>query len=491
MVCNVGNLIAVVGMCQTDILLLRACMMGASTCGIVFNLMQPKPLWVPASWGLFFITGHCMMIGLLLRERSAVFLSSDELDAYEEGFQRHGFTPRQFKKLLDASRWERHPPKTKLAEEGRPMESVYYFHRGSAQVLVHDQVVGEVSSKARFLGKLYFGPTAAVEEAEKTSASQKEGSSTGMKRGWNVTAITTQQCEVLRWNIEELKQIMEDPNIQAAAALASIADLSSKLSGHWKTVEDATNLEAYRAMLKGVLADGQVATLERRELKRFRETRGITWATHVELLYEVGWTEGEYEDGSRQVNSLPACEEDASLHSGALGLAKRVVDSIALGSPNWRSRPAASPQCAATPDALALSGTSSKASSSCESTKLKELAQTSFHEHVIRSEKDVLVAFVAYYCPPCKALEEDLQKLCEVLDAKGCSNVAVYKMDKAQSNIPHSVASQIKSVPSVWLFRNGSKEAPIWYESQGPENRTVQHFLDFLERQGVCPVRAQ
>ena len=44
--------------------------------------LQPKPLWVPAAWGLFFVTGHCVMIGLILRERSCISMSEAELDAY-------------------------------------------------------------------------------------------------------------------------------------------------------------------------------------------------------------------------------------------------------------------------------------------------------------------------------------------------------------------------------------------------------------------------
>jgi len=53
-----------------DMLYLRSLMIGASTCGIVFNLLQPKPLFVPAGWGVFFIVGHAVQIYILLQASS-------------------------------------------------------------------------------------------------------------------------------------------------------------------------------------------------------------------------------------------------------------------------------------------------------------------------------------------------------------------------------------------------------------------------------------
>ena len=63
-------------------------MVMASTCGVAFNLLQPKPLWAPAGWAVFFIgtispiltltlpsliliptVGHAVQISILLNEK--------------------------------------------------------------------------------------------------------------------------------------------------------------------------------------------------------------------------------------------------------------------------------------------------------------------------------------------------------------------------------------------------------------------------------------
>ena len=57
-----GNFLAVCAMGTADMLTLRGFMAGASLCGIVFNLVQPKPLFAPAAWGCFFVCGHTVQV---------------------------------------------------------------------------------------------------------------------------------------------------------------------------------------------------------------------------------------------------------------------------------------------------------------------------------------------------------------------------------------------------------------------------------------------
>jgi hypothetical protein len=73
--CNVGNGFAVIALVQQDMLVLRSCMVCASACGITFNLLQPKPLYTPAGWGLFFVCGHLIMIALIIRDRLELIMS--------------------------------------------------------------------------------------------------------------------------------------------------------------------------------------------------------------------------------------------------------------------------------------------------------------------------------------------------------------------------------------------------------------------------------
>jgi hypothetical protein len=95
-----GNLLAVAAMGSDDMLSLRTFMIGASASGIMYNLLQPKPLFAPACWGIFFIAGHSVQIARLLLERQPVAMSREQHDLYAEHFLPYGFTPRTFLDLL-------------------------------------------------------------------------------------------------------------------------------------------------------------------------------------------------------------------------------------------------------------------------------------------------------------------------------------------------------------------------------------------------------
>ncbi len=92
---------------------LRMFMIGASCCGISYNLLQPKPLLAPAAWGTFFVVGHAVQIYRLLRAKALVSLSPEDHHLYEHAFLRYGFSPRQFLELLAAV------PPNRIKENGR------------------------------------------------------------------------------------------------------------------------------------------------------------------------------------------------------------------------------------------------------------------------------------------------------------------------------------------------------------------------------------
>lgn len=291
--CHIGNGCAVVALGQQDMLNLRACMVAASSCGIAFNLLQPKPLWVPAAWGLFFVTGHCVMIGLILRDRQAVSMSEAELDAYEETYHKHGFTPRQFKRLVEVGEWQHVPPGQRITEQGTSMAHVFYVHRGSCLAEVRGeqhndaQTIGEVGDVgSRFIGTLsppHVGREAAT---------------------WPVSVIAKTPCELLRWPAETVDALLaDDPRMEAAAASTAIQDLSRKLrhAAASTVAEHARGtLEAYAAMLATAVADGRLDGSEKRLLRQYRQSHALSDADHAAALARLGWSVQEYDDGVQQ-----------------------------------------------------------------------------------------------------------------------------------------------------------------------------------------------
>jgi hypothetical protein len=88
-------------MTSSDMLPLRCFMVGASSCGILYNLLQPKPLIPPAAWGIFFIAGHGLQITRLLLARQHITMDDREHELYERAFMPFGFSPRAFTQLLE------------------------------------------------------------------------------------------------------------------------------------------------------------------------------------------------------------------------------------------------------------------------------------------------------------------------------------------------------------------------------------------------------
>ena len=78
----------------------------SSLVSVGYNGLMPKPLkthqLTSIAWSCAFAALHLVNFALLLRETRGLKLSEEEEDIYEHGFQVHGVTPRQFRKLLDS-----------------------------------------------------------------------------------------------------------------------------------------------------------------------------------------------------------------------------------------------------------------------------------------------------------------------------------------------------------------------------------------------------
>eukprot|EP00965_Chrysotila_dentata_P090686 2993663-Pleurochrysis_carterae.AAC.1 len=169
--------------------------------------------------------------------------------AYEETFHQHGFTPRQFKRLVEAGKWEHHAPGevarlkavfgqggdasclrardvrslgsfkprgaltagSELVKQGESARFVYYVHRGGARVETHGEEFGSVGEGSRFIGSMH-----------------DVGS-----RTWPFSVTVTEPCVVLKWPMRQLRDMVrKDPKMLAAADSTAIQDLSRKLALH-------------------------------------------------------------------------------------------------------------------------------------------------------------------------------------------------------------------------------------------------------------------
>ena len=130
---HAGNLLAIGAMFSPDMLYLRSFMIGASGCGIVFNLLQPSPLTAPALWGAFFICGHSVQIARLLHQPNVVMSERDH-ELYEHAFLPYGFSPRTFQTLMEEGDvvWATYEDGATICLEGSPVEYVQIILSGGA-----------------------------------------------------------------------------------------------------------------------------------------------------------------------------------------------------------------------------------------------------------------------------------------------------------------------------------------------------------------------
>lgn len=92
--------------------------------------------------------------------------------------------------------------------------------------------------------------------------------------------------------------------------------------------------------------------------------------------------------------------------------------------------------------------------------------------NIINSEKPVLVDFFAEWCGPCKTMAPILKDVKTQLQ----ENATIIKID-VDKNPEVSAAYQIRSVPTLIMFKNGK---PVWKQSGVvPTQELIKLFNQF------------
>jgi hypothetical protein len=137
---------------MTEPLLMRSFLVGGSSSFVVYALVQPQKLWVPALWEGTFASIHAYMIYNILRQ-DKVALTKDELRLYGMVFQRHDLEVEEFQALLKIGEWKTLKDREELTRAGERVEKVSVVVRGNVVAHARDgdvalgegKYVGEVS----------------------------------------------------------------------------------------------------------------------------------------------------------------------------------------------------------------------------------------------------------------------------------------------------------------------------------------------------------
>eukprot|EP00897_Mesotaenium_endlicherianum_P004299 jgi/Mesen1/3898/ME000208S02908 len=245
-----------------------------SCCGVLFNLLQPTPLKIPAIWG-------CVFISLNMFQ---VHFKDEEAEVYEAVFQRHGVTPHQFEKLMRhaGAQWRDLPAGHMVLKEGDFVDTVSVVVSGRGEVWREGEVVGEVKK-----GNL-VGETSLLAKAHQTGH----------------TVVTSEPTRIVCWPRLKLGQVLtEDKSLLLSAAQMINSDLSVKLANSAHLSSRTAILQTYEEVLHGICADGVIQPAEKRALREYRTRHHITQAQHLEALSKCGWSPVEFEDGMMLRNS--------------------------------------------------------------------------------------------------------------------------------------------------------------------------------------------
>lgn len=99
----------------------------------------------------------------------------------------------------------------------------------------------------------------------------------------------------------------------------------------------------------------------------------------------------------------------------------------------------------------------------------------SYEEVVMNNDQDVIVLYYSPTCTHCRAMAPSFDDFGDLLKPYA-DRITVAKID-APSN---DVWPRVGSLPTIKLFKSGSKNKPITYEG----NRTVHDFVKFVKDNG-------
>ncbi|GAB5369741.1 hypothetical protein AAMO2058_001431700 [Amorphochlora amoebiformis] len=273
-----GNALILLAINQTDMLYLRGFTVCATVCGIAFNLLQPKPLYAPAGWGVFFIMCHAYQISILARERRKITLLPDQEEVYEKAFMPFGFTPRQFLDIIETtgSRCGVFIEGEDIQSRGNPMDELHYVLKGNVAIINrHGDEISRVSpGKGAWLGEFY-APTLPKDYWEKAHP---------LPITFKCMSDTCRTMAVCR---KQLYHTLDsNPRLSTAAARAEIDDLWGKMHN---TMPQRRN-QIYKGMLRMASVDGKIDPSELELLRIFRTRHGISQNLHDDIVAEMGFS---------------------------------------------------------------------------------------------------------------------------------------------------------------------------------------------------------
>ena len=215
---NFSYVLQLGGFLMIDPLLMRSFLVGGSSSFVLYALVQPQKLWVPALWEGTFASIHAYMIyGILNTQKVA--LTKDELRLYGMVFQHHDLEVEEFQSLLEIGSFKTLPPGQDLTTAGTPVENVYVIVRGD--VTAHAKGGDVPLSPGKYVGEVSL---------LKVYADAKKGGDAKAAAAPLASATCTCQSEthVFVWNQDALLKFLKHDERSAKVLKSIFADVLTK-----------------------------------------------------------------------------------------------------------------------------------------------------------------------------------------------------------------------------------------------------------------------
>ncbi|KAL3791112.1 hypothetical protein HJC23_012097 [Cyclotella cryptica] len=264
LVLNFGSLATLVGFTRTDVLELRVLSVTGSLTFVAYTLWQPPPIrWPSVFWSLLFSTVNSYKIANILHERKgAVVLTPRQEEIYNEHFQPHGVTPKQFEMIMSRGTTRVYKRGNLISRQGGEMSTIKLVVKGSTRASVTGRHLTAIGSKpgnrdrfaggdsGAWIGEMAFlqslwvkdhTPKGVSQPSEKRTPNQSEEAKAATicdsinESKTKVMALSTivaaGDVEVIEWTFEDMEALMKTSSyMQGALTRAMTAAIVGKVA---------------------------------------------------------------------------------------------------------------------------------------------------------------------------------------------------------------------------------------------------------------------
>ncbi len=149
---HIGAILYLICFLFRDQLMLRIfAVLGDLAYTAFYFVAADQPLWNAIIYSTLNVLINAIMIAMILHDRRAMALGDNDLKLYQ-AFT--GMTPGDFRRLSKIGRWHRSTEPQVLAEEGKPLNRLFYVLEGEIEVRKGERIIPVDSGL--FIGEIAF-----------------------------------------------------------------------------------------------------------------------------------------------------------------------------------------------------------------------------------------------------------------------------------------------------------------------------------------------